>query len=244
MKRKLVYVLAFGLTSVVFLVSAKSLYNYSVYHRAKEARDTAIILPTTEEQHYEFEGIEYDWGILFKEKTTGEEYKFVYDEPIVDDSLDPESDYYILEESLPQDPKKRSTREICETIGDMYDFDPTFLMVMCIQESQCDPEASNGDDFGIMQIRERWHKDRMQRLGCTDLLDPYSNILVATDFLAELTEDANERDDVDGDMAYILMRYNMSIEAAEDLWAQGETSEYAQDVIRMSEELKEELRRD
>ena len=37
-----------------------------------------------------------------------------------------------------------------------------------------------------MQIQPRWHEERMERLGVTDLSDPYSNFRVGCDFLAEL----------------------------------------------------------
>ena len=37
-----------------------------------------------------------------------------------------------------------------------------------------------------MQVRRRWHEDRMARLGVTDLADPYGNFRVGCDYLAEL----------------------------------------------------------
>ena len=46
--------------------------------------------------------------------------------------------------------------------------------------------GDGGDSYGYMQVQPKWHKDRMARLGVTDLLDPYSNFLVGCDFLAEL----------------------------------------------------------
>ena len=46
--------------------------------------------------------------------------------------------------------------------------------------------GDGGKSYGYMQVQPRWHKDRMARLGVTDLLDPYSNFLVGCDFLAEL----------------------------------------------------------
>ena len=46
--------------------------------------------------------------------------------------------------------------------------------------------GDNGNSYGYMQIQPRWHEDRMERLGVTDLTDPYSNFRVGCDFLAEL----------------------------------------------------------
>ena len=48
--------------------------------------------------------------------------------------------------------------------------------------------GDNGNSAGYMQIQERWHRDRMERLGVTDLYDPLSNFRVGCDFLAELLE--------------------------------------------------------
>ena len=46
--------------------------------------------------------------------------------------------------------------------------------------------GDGGDSVGYMQVQPRWHSERMERLGVTDLTDPYSNFLVGCDFLAEL----------------------------------------------------------
>ena len=46
--------------------------------------------------------------------------------------------------------------------------------------------GDNGNSYGYMQIQPRWHEERMERLGVTDLTDPYSNFRVGCDFLAEL----------------------------------------------------------
>ena len=48
--------------------------------------------------------------------------------------------------------------------------------------------GDNGDSVGYMQIQPRWHKERMERLGVTDLRDPFSNFRVGCDYLAELLE--------------------------------------------------------
>lgn len=48
--------------------------------------------------------------------------------------------------------------------------------------------GDGGESFGYMQVQPKWHSERMERLGVTDLLDPYGNFLVGLDFLAELLE--------------------------------------------------------
>ena len=48
--------------------------------------------------------------------------------------------------------------------------------------------GDGGESFGYMQVQPKWHGERMERLGVTDLSDPYGNFLVGLDFLAELLE--------------------------------------------------------
>lgn len=241
MKKRVVSIIVLGLIAYSAVSYAKTLPRETV-------EEGYITIVSTEEKHFDFEKTEYEWGILFKDKDTGNEYKFIYDEPLQYDEpefhiTDPENPYYIIEQDLEQDVEKRSTREICEEIALLYDLEPEWLMAMCVKESQCDPEAFNGVDRGIIQVCEKWHKARMKRLGVTNLNDPYQCVLVAADFLAELIEYSLNREDVNGDMQYVFMRYNMATDAVEEFYEQGIISEYAQDIIRMSDELKEELRR-
>lgn len=46
--------------------------------------------------------------------------------------------------------------------------------------------GDDGASCGYMQIQEQWHRDRMERLGVTDLADPFGNFRVGCDYLAEL----------------------------------------------------------
>lgn len=48
--------------------------------------------------------------------------------------------------------------------------------------------GDGGESYGYMQVQPRWHSERMEKLGVTDLSDPYGNFLVGLDFLAELLE--------------------------------------------------------
>lgn len=48
--------------------------------------------------------------------------------------------------------------------------------------------GDDGASCGYMQVQERWHWDRMERLGVTDLMDPFGNFRVGCDLLAELLE--------------------------------------------------------
>lgn len=77
--------------------------------------------------------------------------------------------------------------------------------------------SDNGASAGYMQIQEKWHWDRMERLGITDLLEPKGNFRVGCDFLAELYAKYN-----DWNMA--LTVYNMGHNP-------GYITDYAKDVM-------------
>jgi soluble lytic murein transglycosylase-like protein len=122
-------------------------------------------------------------------------------------------------------------QEYCVEIGEMYCICPELLMSMIEAESSGNPKAVNGSCKGLMQVSEKWHKDRMKRLGVSDIYDPYGNILVATDYLLELFEKY-------GDVAYVLMTYNGDSEADDFADGKCNMSKYAQKVLARSEYLE------
>ena len=46
--------------------------------------------------------------------------------------------------------------------------------------------GDNGKAYGLMQVQKQWHRARMKKVGATDLLNPYDNVAVGIDYLAEL----------------------------------------------------------
>ena len=48
--------------------------------------------------------------------------------------------------------------------------------------------GDGGESIGYMQIQPRWHSERMERLGVSDLTDPFGNFRVGCDYLKELLE--------------------------------------------------------
>lgn len=68
------------------------------------------------------------------------------------------------------------------------DVDPSIVFAVIGVESQyrADAIGDHGNSFGLMQIYRACHEDRMERLGVTDLLDPYQNVTVGIDILAEI----------------------------------------------------------
>ena len=71
----------------------------------------------------------------------------------------------------------------CEEAGITYEL---ALAVIRKETEFQNVMGDNGNSYGYMQIQPRWHEDRMERLGVTDLTDPYSNFRDGCDFLAEL----------------------------------------------------------
>lgn len=120
----------------------------------------------------------------------------------------------------------------CEDVGQEYCIAPELLMAIIERESMGKADAENNGCIGLMQISERWHKDRMKHLMVTDLYDPYSNILVGADYLMELEEQY-------GDIALVLSVYHGEIDALEKN-EKGIISKYAKGILERSEFLERE----
>lgn len=115
-------------------------------------------------------------------------------------------------------------------ISEQYNVCPELIMAIVEAESSGRADAKNGGCIGLMQVYEKYHKDRMKRLGVTDLYDPYSNILVGTDILMELAEKYE-------DLPLVLMKYNGSSDAMQR-YESGNYTKYAYDIMQRSEELE------
>jgi soluble lytic murein transglycosylase-like protein len=105
-----------------------------------------------------------------------------------------------------------------------YEIDPAIVVSIIGTESSYDQSAvgDGGDSRGLMQIQEKWHRERMDRLGVTDLLDPIQNVSVGVDYIAEL-----------------LGKY--PLESALTAYNSGKpgTSAYAQNVLERMEEFED-----
>lgn len=115
--------------------------------------------------------------------------------------------------------------EVCER----YSIDPAVIVSMIEREStfRNDAKGDGGESYGLMQIKAKWHKERMERLGVTDLLDPRQNVLVGADFLHELLGQGKG-------MVWALMAYNGGPSYANDLYYAGRASRYAMEIMAAS----------
>lgn len=121
-------------------------------------------------------------------------------------------------------------KEISEELGQAYNICPELIQAICWRESRFQTDAENGGCIGIMQVSPRWHKDRMDKLGVTDLMDPKQNMEVAVDYLADLVEDEE-------DMEEALMRYHGESRIQERLDS-GKMSAYVESILALSAELE------
>ena len=115
-----------------------------------------------------------------------------------------------------------------------YHIDPSVIIAVIERESnfRAGVKGDNGKSYGLMQIMERWHEERMEKLGVSDLLNPYQNVLVGIDYLAELCGRYE-------DIGMALMAYNAGPSGAKsNFWDKGIfENKYSSGVLNRSEEL-------
>lgn len=133
-----------------------------------------------------------------------------------------DNDTYISEE----------IQEVCVKYGEEYGICPELLMAVIEKESSGRPKVvSSMGCVGLMQINPKYHTERMERLGVTDLTDIDSNVHMGTDYLVELFKEH-------GDIYLVLMCYNMGEHRAKKLYEAGEYSDYAVSIAQRSAELE------
>lgn len=117
-----------------------------------------------------------------------------------------------------------------------YYISPYLIIAIIERESQFDIKAigDSGKSKGLMQIMEKFHLERMDKLGVTNLSNPYQNILVGIDYLYELFQ-KNE------DIYWVLMAYNGGNSYANR--NNTNPTPYAVEVVSRSYELEEEMNR-
>lgn len=125
---------------------------------------------------------------------------------------------------------------ICKDYGADY----SLIIAMIEIESGYKYDAvGKGGDIGYMQINQEWHTDRMERLGATDLKNPYQNVRVGIDYMAELLGQYQTSVAVS---AYNRGARNDSGTGALDLADKGQyQTEYSEKVLNRAAEIEKEL---
>lgn len=106
--------------------------------------------------------------------------------------------------------------------------DPAIIVAMACKESTYDTSVvgDGGNSYGLLQIQPKWHYERMLKLGCTDLLDPYQNVVVGVDYLSELLNTY-------GSMDKALTAYNRGS-------YNGTITQYAENILAYAEQINNE----
>lgn len=120
--------------------------------------------------------------------------------------------------------------KICEQPKYKRQVSPVQLeLVLAIIEVEssynADAIGDEGKSFGLMQIKQSDHEERMERLGVADLMNPYENVIVGIDILNEKLLQYHT-------LGEALTAYNAGDTGAEELYfSQGVTmSPYAEEV--------------
>jgi len=115
-----------------------------------------------------------------------------------------------------------------EQVAAEYCVSPELIEAMIETESRGISTVRNGSCVGLMQVSTRWHADRAASLGVSLLTDE-GNILCGTSYLMNLVND----DDGEGDLYYVLAKYNGQSDAAP-----GRENGYATEILTRAEELE------
>ena len=124
---------------------------------------------------------------------------------------------------------QKHIKDLC----DRYGVDMPLILAIIGQESNYKAGAvgDGGSSIGLMQIQPQYHQARMDRLGVMDLSDPYQNVEVGIDLIAELMDENKGTE-------WAVTAYNAGAAAADYNRAIGVRSEYAEGVLQLMEEIE------
>lgn len=192
-----------AILAILLGISFGALHAYSVAsHKAeRDTFDGRLITKPAEEIKAEYKAIKEPRIIFAKEET---DFMRVYDD------------------GIPQE-----VQESAEKWGEVYNICPEFIEALAYQESRFIPDivSADGSCIGLCQINRSCHRERMKRLGVTDLTDVDQNIEVAADYLWEIFQEH------DGEPETVLMIYN-----GDGSWEKGHVSAYAKSIVKRSED--------
>ena len=139
----------------------------------------------------------------------------------------------IIEQKLYDVPLSSELQQHIINTSEMYGVDPAIIMAMIDTESsfQANAVGDDGRSYGLMQIQVRYHEERMQELGVSDMLNPYENVVVGIDYLAEQLARGNG-------IEWALMAYNGGASYANEMSANGLISDYAANVLSKAGEIE------
>lgn len=105
-------------------------------------------------------------------------------EPVEEDT---DEELYLLLDEIPLSFEEQELlQKACEEFGVPY---PLALGLIETETNFRNIYGDNGASSGYMQIQKKWHYQRMEDLGVTDLNDPEGNFRVGLSLLSELCEE-------------------------------------------------------
>lgn len=123
---------------------------------------------------------------------------------------------------------------LCQQYGVRY----ALIVAMIEHESgyRFDSVGDDGQAVGYMQITKKWHSGRMEELDCNDLMNPYQNVRVGIDWMAELI-------DRYGTIQDALTVYNYGEKGArENMWSKGVyVNSYNSVIMGRMKEIEDEM---
>lgn len=192
-------------------------------HRKRKRISTVLLIAV---------GLLLLWGLTLRDNTAEQQTPEVPPVPVAEEV---EVEVVIVEhdpvrEDIPMDAElQRLLYQACEETGVPYEL---ALAVTWRETGFRNITGDNGDSAGYMQVQERWHEERMERYGVTDLMDPYSNFLIGCDYLAELLEK-------DRGIEWVLHSYNGGQSYANKMEKSGKVSQYVHDVLNYMNNMEE-----
>lgn len=137
---------------------------------------------------------------------------------------------YIPPEEVDGIPEEISS--YAEIIGNEFNICPELLEAIAFYESSYNPEVTNGNCKGLMQVNPTAHKLRFEEAGwsTSDWNNAYVNMYVAADYLAELFDEYE-------DVGIVLGIYHGESRAVEK-GKSGNLSSYTKKILKRSQELE------
>ena len=164
--------------------------------------------------------------------TTPEVYEALHPVEVQEETQSQEAEPVDITEQAPlyDVPLSADLQEHIRQLCDEYGVDMPLVLAIIGQESNYRPDAvgDNGNSLGLMQIQPRWHQSRMDKLGVTDLTDPYQNVTVGINLLAELIGENKGTE-------WAVTAYNAGAEIADYNNAIGTRTEYTESVMMLRE---------
>lgn len=162
--------------------------------------------------------------VVYREE--GRDIPVDYSEPI-DEIIEPEPKIDIYPVDLDADLQQYIIKTCKE-----YQINPSIVIAMCFYESSFNADAvgDNGEGMGLMGINPRWCWPEMEKLNCPDMRDPYQNVTVGIDILAQ------KMVKYDGNPEMALMSYNAGDAGAHRLWFDKGiySTTYSSNIMNMS----------